>query len=162
MGTSLSTGSGRASADFEIAELLELFVTEAPGLAERLEVAQPELNTAFLNQVHMQPKIAPVKIADAMNDFTPVEEPVPARDAPKPNEGVNIMQSLCETAVDMWAHPDKGYWQSAMSGVVALHPAGKAAVLASELNDIANQFEAGCICSATAELEIMYLKHRLC
>ncbi|MFE3100370.1 hypothetical protein [Nocardia tengchongensis] len=173
-GTSLSTGSGSASAlpTKEIEKIAEKVV---PPVAERLGLSRflKPLEDLFVSQAT---KLTPVlkeadlpKFNKEWTSFLP-RKPLPEEVGPAwgrlPTPYRQAGQMLCGTAVDLLAKPDKAQWEYLITQVdnqiAAQNPLGKKLVIYSDLNEIYMDFRRGCICAATAELAVFYTKQRYC
>jgi hypothetical protein len=93
------------------------------------------------------------------------DEVVPVR-GEVPSAYREAQQMLCETTVDLFTDPDQLSWKYGIKRVddqiLNQSPVGEKLVLYSELNEIADKFERGCICAATAEVEVFFAKKAVC
>jgi len=174
--TSLSVGSGRAAA-LPFPEILAAAKELAAPVAEtwRLGPFKNDVESLIVTQ---GTKLTPVqdevgltltKFKSELRQSAPREplpnEVVPVRgEVPSPYRQAKEM--LCGTALDLLASPDKLSWKYLINQVdnqvIQQNPLGKKLILYSELNEIADNFENGCYCAATAELAVFFAKKAYC
>ncbi|MBV8819547.1 MAG: hypothetical protein JO022_14400 [Acidobacteriaceae bacterium] len=171
---SLSAGAGKAAA-FNPEEIVAVIgeIAEPVATTWRLPAFKNEIGSLLRTQAT---KLTPVTDERGLADFKsellssaprrPLpDEVVPVHgEVPSPYRQAKGM--LCETVVDLLANPDKLSWKYSIDQVnnriMQAAPLGKKLVLYSELSEIADHFERGCICAATAELMAFFAKKVWC
>jgi hypothetical protein len=171
-GTALSTGSGRAAA-FPLKQIVQAVEEVAPALARKLGVAEQEVEPLLVSQAsRLTPVTDTAELGKFQQEWADFEPRTPARDEviavreDVPSEYKTANDMLCETAVDLLGTDDILSWDYAMKRVNGQiqqsYPLGKKLAMYNELNEIAQSFESGCICKATAELAVFVAKKTYC
>ncbi|WP_330250177.1 hypothetical protein OG874_28490 [Nocardia sp. NBC_00565] len=177
VGTSLSTGAGRAAAlPPATKEIIAAAEEVVPPLVKRLGLGGTFIKTIESLFESQATKLTPVKESVELNKFKtewtsfqprkpPSEEVAPVR-GKLPSAYKQAGQMLCGTALDLLSNPNQARWEYLIKQVnnqiAAQNPLGKNLVIYSELNDIYEKFRSGCYCAATAELAVFFAKQRYC
>jgi hypothetical protein len=171
-GSSLSMGPGTAAA-ITPGEIVRAAEEIVPTLARRFGLAEERFQTVFVSQAS---KLTPVadegELRTVQNEWTAFvpRKPAPQEVVLRPREVPSFYEEaagmLCETAGDLLVTDDKSMWEftiNQVDGQIAqLSPAGRNLALYNELNDIADKFQSGCYCAATAKLAVLVAKETYC
>jgi hypothetical protein len=171
-GTSFSAGTGIAAA-FSIKDIMAMADNLGPMLAGKFGASAPELKAGFISQAD---GLTPVRDTAALNKLAAEWEAFTPR-APRPREMTvrraelpgyyrEAANLLCQTTADLLVTDDKSVWEFAINQVdghiTSMIPAGRNLALYGELNDIADKFQSGCYCAATAKLAVVIAKNTYC
>jgi hypothetical protein len=157
LGASLSFGSGIAAAGPPLEFLA--------GIAGKMGLLVEDTKTAWSLTRIGRPDIPEAKQMTEYENFANSVKPLRPRGAADGSEN-KAARWVCDSALTLFQHADQYTWDKARDDlrtqVMKLAPGGETLALANELVGVAGQYLSGCICAATAHLEVLYAQDRLC
>lgn len=173
VGASLSTGSGTAAAIGPTPQqiLAAARATAGPvaGRYGHLGVSESRLESLFVSQTRLTPVRDTADLQSLQQQwlaFTPrrpAQGEVTARLPELPSEVWEAGKMLCNTAAGLLTSDDPDFWVRAVKTVRGqLGPGGNALALSEDLEDIASDFQSGCICKGVANLLVVISTETFC